>query len=253
MSSGEESVLQKRYSFAEEERVTISVMDVEYRLEKVSHEVMRVVRKTGENETEKYVGLNTGNAVVTLQPVFYDLPTMVKLNQELIIGPRRDMRILVDIPIKLQLRAEMEGNSINLDELRDEHLLQSHYGPTYKGIFCNAIYSPVHTGPDSITKRDYSAAMPLTVESNYARPVSVTRVLVYMDRLMLFLMGDNLLSNRVVMKIKSAHEADIAYHKETVAPGLTKVLENRSPLETGAMGKLFGLGTTTGGDLEFGF
>jgi hypothetical protein len=253
MTSSEEPIWLKKLSFAEESSITTTIINVEYRLEKISDDTMKLIKKIGEGETEKYVGLNTGRAIIGFQPVFYDLPTMIKLNQDLIVGPMRELKILVDIPIKIRLQALTGGDAIILDELKDESLLQSHYGPTYGGIFCNAIYSPVHIAADSITERDFCATMPLTVESNHSHPVTVTRVLVAMDKLMLFLMGDNLVSNRVVMKIKNASEADILYRSETLQPDLTRVLENRSPLGKGTMGRLFGLGTPLDGDLEFGF
>ncbi len=253
MSSADEHILLKNFSFAETSNISIPIMDVEYELVKVSEEIVKLIKKQEATSTEKYAGLNTRSAMFDVQPVFYDLPTLIKLNQELIIGPKREMEILADIPIKFQLQAKVNSDSILLDELKDEHLMQSNYGPTFSGIFCNAIYSPVYTTPDSIKERNYCAALPLVLENNYTQSVTVTRVLVQMEKLMLFLMGDKLISNRVAMKIRNASEADIIYQDNSITQGLRKVLENLAPLETSTMDKLLGISISGSRSLEYGF
>jgi hypothetical protein len=253
MSSADEHILLKNFSFAETSNISIPIMDVEYELVKVSEEIMKLVKKRQATSTEKYAGLDTGSAMFKVQPVFYDLPALIKLNQELIIGPRSKMEILADIPIKFRLQAEVNSDSITLDELKDEHLKQSNYGPAFSGIFCNAIYSPVYTTPDSIKERNYCAALPLVLENNHTQWVTVTRVLIQMEKLMLFLMGDKLISNRVAMKIKNTSEADIIYQDNTITQGLRKVLENIAPLEASAMGKILGISISGSRSLEYGF
>jgi hypothetical protein len=246
----------ERLELPEDGRLDISVLDASYALERVSGGVLKITRKKGDKETASFACLDVKRAVYQPQPDFHDLPTMIKLKEDLLLAPGAGAELFLEVPVKAQLVALLgkgRKERIVLDELKQAKQLQSFYGPPNEGIFCNAIYAKVYSALEEAQSNDYRAILPLSVENRHSKQISITRLLIPSDRLALFAREQTLITNRVRLKVKTDEDGELDFLQDTVSGGFSRITTSKTAVKSGAIGKLTTLGAMSPGEMQFGF
>lgn len=246
----------ERLELPEDGRLDFSILDVSYALERVSGGVLKITRKKGDKEAVSFACLDVKRASYQPQPSFHDLPTMIKLKENLLLAPGAGAELFLEVPVKAQLVAltgKGRKGKIVLDELKQAKQLQSFYGPPNQGVFCNAIYTKVRAKLEKAEPGDYRAILPLTVENRFSEQVSITRLLIPSDRLALFASEQTLLTSRVRLKIKTDEEGELDFTQDTAPGGFSRVAAPKAAAKGGAIGKLTTLGAMSQVEMQFGF
>jgi hypothetical protein len=123
----------KNFTLPNNGNFEINILDTSYTLTRLDEKKLKIIQKKDDKETIIHACLDTSSFTYQFRPYFYDLPCMIKLNEELILAPGASANLFLTFPIKAQLVAFKDPphkGPVVLAEQKKPKLLKSFYGPT---------------------------------------------------------------------------------------------------------------------------
>lgn len=227
-------LFERPHKFSEIPSAEMTIGEVTYRLEVSGSEGIHFWNQDAEELTEAFININPKKATAQLRPNCYPEPMMLVVDKEVITYPHTRTTIYTVTPVVLQLVLAADGKEYVLDELKEEKVLHTHYGPVDGGVTCLLSYVPVFWREEEIRiEEDFTAVVPITMINSLEDLHTMQRIVLFTEYLDLYLSEGNLYTNPVSVHILSGKEANVDYQDRSPRAPAAKLIARKRAAKAG--------------------
>ncbi len=185
--------------------------------------------------------LNSKNPRISVEPIFPDLPFVVRPDYEFRLGPGASARIYTRIPIAVVL-SDASDNMLKITEINSVNLVKTWFGTFEGGEVCYWLTTTASRTVRTRMVREYRCYCPVVIKNDSSQFLHIDKLCIRVDRLSIFSDGSRLWSDEMTIEHKGSDEfSDLIVKGKPPeeAPGSTLIGKPRNPVKKGIAERTF--------------
>ncbi len=178
---------------------------------------------------------------ISVQPVFPDMPFVVRPDYEFRLAPKASARIYTRIPIAVSLHDASNG-MLKLTEINSVNLVKTWFGTFEGGEVCYWLSTTASRTVRQQMVRQYRCYCPLVISNDSSEFLHVDKLCIRVDRLSIFSDGERLWSDEMFITHKGSDGySDLVVNGKPPpeAPNSKLIGKPRNPVKRGIAERTF--------------
>ncbi len=202
---------------------TIEVNDYSVKIEKVGGGVYKVfVEKNGNEVSSKYLIYDFDGYEFIATPSYLDKPVLVKFDVPVIVGPKKEKKVYILLPIEVDIAAKKGHDEITIENIKPDNLKDAWFGELHEGAIYYYYESNVFGEPEAGKRRESEVFVPVIIKNRDHEQRKLEKLLIDSYQLSIYDVNGIWISEKVEVVVED-NEIIVYYSDEPPERGAREI------------------------------
>ncbi len=202
---------------------TIDINDYSVKIEKIGGGVYKVTLSRGKDIiSSKYLIYDFEGYEFIASPSYLDKPVLVKFDIPVIVGPRKEKKIFILLPIEVDIIAKRGADEITIENIKPDNLKDAWFGELHEGDIYYYYESSVYGDLTSAERKESEVFVPVIIKNKDREQRKLEKLLIDSYQLSIYDVDGNWVSEKVEVVVED-NEIIVYYSDEPPVKGAKEI------------------------------